>query len=209
MPSLVEYLAPLSPPVWATTEQVYMWENKAVMPTLTTSVAAMYWSRMTVLFGPDSYDNQHYNVTPPAWNDEVNYITPDTLLSNRQTIDPSWALYVVLVTQPILITLILVTSFVLSYFSIVDGSNFGIVAILAGVRTDTLKILEGASFSGTLQKPVGVQISRTTAESEKEPRIEYRFYDDGSAPKSSFTATLRNRFNARKKVGYHQISHVA
>lgn len=65
-PSLVEYLAPLSPPAWATTEQVYKWGDTSVMPTFTTSVAAMYWSRMTVLFGPDSYVNQDYNATLPA-----------------------------------------------------------------------------------------------------------------------------------------------
>lgn len=204
-PSLVEYLAPLSPPARATTEQVYKWEDTSVMPTFTTSVAAMYWSRMTVLFGPDSYVNQDYNATLPAWNDEVNYAAPDTLLSNRRTMHPSWALYVVLATQPILITLILVASFVPSHFSAVDGSNLGIVALFAGVRTETLKLLEGASFSGTLKKPLSVRINRITAKSERQPQIEYHFYDDGSLPKPSFTATLRNRFNTRKNIGYHQI----
>ena len=204
-PSLVEYLAPLSPPGWATTEQVYKWEDTSVMPTFTTCVAAMYWSRMTVLFGPDSYVNQDYHVTLPAWNDEVNYTAPEILLSNRRTMHPSWALYAVLATQPILITLILMASFVLSHFSAVDGSTFGIIAILAGVRTETLKLLEGASFSGTLKKPVSVQITKITTESEKQPQIEYHFYDDDSLPKPSFTATLRNRFKARKNMGYDQI----
>ena len=205
MPSLVEYLAPLSPPVWDTTEQVYQW-GTSLMPTFTTTVAAMYWSRITVLFGTDSYDNQHYNTTRPAWDDEVNYPRPDTLLSNRRTMHPSWALYVVLATQPILISLILVASFVLSRFSAVDGSSFGIVAILAGVRAETLKLLKGASFSGTLKKPVSIQIDKITTESEKQPQIEYYFYDDGSFPKPSFTANLRNRFNVRKSTGYHQIN---
>ena len=204
-PSLVEYLAPLSPPAWNTTPQVYRWEDTSVMPTFTTSVAAMYWSRTTVLFGPDSYDNQDYHTTLPAWNDEVNYTAPDTLLSNRRTMRPSWALYTVLAIQPLLITFIFVATFILSHFSAVDSTSFGIIAILAGVRTETLKLFEGASFSGTLQKPVSVQISETTTKSEKQPQIEYYFYDDGSLTKASFTATLRNRFMTRRKSGYHQI----
>ena len=74
----------------------------------------------------------------------------------------SWALYVVLGVQPVLISVILIASFVLSYFSAVDGYNFSIIAILAGVRTETLKLFEGASFSGTLKKPVGIRIDNLT-----------------------------------------------
>ena len=118
---------------------------------------------------------------------------------------PSWALYTVLAIQPILITLIFIATFVLSYFSAVNGTNFGIISILAGVRTETLKLFEGASFSGTLQKPVSVQISEITMKNEKEPQIEYYFYDDGSVSKPSFTATLRSRFITRKRTGYHKI----
>ena len=206
-PSLVEYLAPLSPAIWDTTVQgVYHSENPWLMPTFTTTVAAMYWLRITVLFGPDSYSNQRYNTTPPAWNDEVNYTTPDTLLSNRRTMSPSWALYAVLIFQPILISLIFVTSFVLSQFSAVDGGSFGIIAILAGVRTETLKLLDGASFSGTLTKPVSVQIDEVTKNSEEQPQIEYSFYDDGNSPKPSFIATLRKRFANRNNIDYHQIN---
>ena len=205
MPSLVEYLAPFSPPSWNASAQVYRLEDTSLMPTFTTSVAAMYWSRMTVLFGPDSYDNQDYHTPLPAWNDEVNYTVSDTLLSNRQTMNPSWALYALLVIQPLLTTLIFVATFVLGHFSAVHGTNFGIISILAGVRTETLKIFEGASFSGTLQKPVTVQISEITTRSEKQPQIEYYFYDDGSLPQPSFTETLRNRFITRKTTGYHKI----
>ena len=179
----------------------------------------MYWSRTTVLFGPDSYDNQHYkNVTPPWWNDEVNYTAPDTLLSNRQTLNPSWALYVVLATQPILLSLALLASFIVRHFSNLDASNFGIVAVLAGVRPESLKLFDGASVSGTLTRPVGVRIDPippTTTESAKQqpPRIEYSFFrdddDDGCRPQkpSTITTTLRHRFHTGggKEIGYHRI----
>ena len=90
MPSLAEYLAPLSTPIDSnpTEQNVYEWKNQWLMSTFTNTIAAMYWSRLTALFGPDN------SATSPEYNDEVNYTIPDTLLSNRQTMDPSWALYV-------------------------------------------------------------------------------------------------------------------
>ena len=208
MPSLAEYLAPLSTPKDSngTEQDVYEWGNQWLMSTFTTTVAAMYWSRVTALFGSDAY-----NGTLPPWHDEVNYTVTDTLLSNRQTLHPSWGLYVVLGVQPVLISLIFIASFDLSYFSAVDGSNFGIIAILAGVRAETLKLFHGASFSGTLKKPVGIYIDRVTTRQEKEPQIEYSFYDDdGSSSKPSNKATLRDRFvpsgfDARKNTGYYKI----
>lgn len=208
MPSLAEYLAPLSTPssAAATEQNVYEWGNQWLMSTFTTTVAGMYWSRLTALLGPDSY----VNGTIPAYNDEVNYTIPDTLLSNRQTMNPSWALYVVLGVQPVLISFIFIASFVLSYFSAVDGGNFGIIAILAGARTETLKLFDGASFSGTLKKPVGIQIDTITTRHENEPQIEYAFYDDDIPPKPSATATWRHhfmpsRFDTRKNTGYHKV----
>ena len=86
MPSLAEYLAPLSMPrnATATEQDVYERGNQWLMSTFATTVAAMYWSRVTALFGPDNY-----NGTLPVWNDEVNYTIPDTLLSNRPIMDLS------------------------------------------------------------------------------------------------------------------------
>ena len=112
--------------------------------------------------------------------------------------------------QPVLISVIFIASFVLSYFSAVDGNNFGIIAVLAGVRTETLKLFEGASFSGTLKKPVGIRIDTLTTRKDNEPRIEYSFYDDGGPPKPSRTATLRDRFvpsrfDTRRNTGYQQV----
>ena len=55
----------------------------------------------------------------------------DTLLKRRQPSDPSCALYVVLAIQPIVVSLIVVASFVLSHSSAVSGSIFDIIAVLA------------------------------------------------------------------------------
>ena len=100
----------------------------------------------------------------------TNATLPFIMLSSRQTMDPSWALYVVLGVQPVLLTLIFAASFALSYFSAVDGGNFGIIGILAGVRTETLKLFNGASFSGTLARPIGMKIDTMTSRREKEPQ---------------------------------------
>ena len=204
-PSLAEYLAPLSTPnnTVATEQNVYEWGNQWLMSIFTTTVAGMYWSRLTALSGPDNF----MNGTISAENNEVSYTVPDTLLSNRQTMNPSWALYVVLAVQPAVVTVIFIASFVLSYFSAVDGGSFGIIAILAGVRTETLKLFEGASYSGTLKKPVNIQIDTVTTGHRNKPQIEYAFHDDGHPPKPSTTADyfLPSRFGTRKNTGYHKV----
>ena len=206
MPSLAEYLAPLSTPIdFDPTEQnVYEWSNQWLMSTFTTTIAAMYWSRLTALFGPDN------SATSPEYNDEVNYTLPDTLLSSRQTMDPSWDLYIVLGVQPVLLTVISIASFALSYSSAVDGGNFGIIAILAGVRTETLKFFNGASFSSTLTRPIGMKIDTMTSRREKEPQTQYAFFDDGIRRKSFGAASLKRRFTSsrfdmRGNTGYQQI----
>ncbi|KAM0795158.1 hypothetical protein BDR22DRAFT_826265 [Usnea florida] len=206
MPSLAEYLAPLSTPIDSdpTEQNVYEWSNQWLMSTFTTTIAAMYWSRLTALFGPDN------SATSPEYNAKVNCTIPDTLLSNRQTMDPSWGLYVVLGVQPVLLTLVFIAGFALSHFSAVDGGNFGIIAILAGVRTETLKLFNGASFSGTLTKPIGMKIETMTSRREKEPQNQYSFIDDGVRRESFGAASLKRRFTSsrfdmRGNTGYQQI----
>lgn len=207
MPTPAEYLAPLSTPIDApeAEQNVYEWRNPWLMSTFTTTVAAMYWSRATARFAPDNY-----NGILPAFNDEIDYTIPDTLLSNRPTMDPSWALYVVLGVQPVLISLIFIASFVLSYFLAIDGGSFGIIALLAGVRTETLKLFDGASYSGMLKRPIGLRIDRVSTREERELQIEYSFYDEGSPSKPSTIANLRHRFapsrfRTRKNTGYHKV----
>ena len=146
MPSLAEFLAPLSMPsdaLPATEQNVYESGNQWLMSTFTTAVAAMYWSRVTALSGPDSFNNDG---TFPRWINEVSYTVFDTLLSTMQTMHPSWALYAVLGVQPVLISVIFIASFVLSSFSAINSSNFGIIAVLTEVRTETLKLSRERRF---------------------------------------------------------------
>ncbi|MCJ1460318.1 hypothetical protein MMC28_010697 [Mycoblastus sanguinarius] len=197
LPILVELLAPFSTSSSASPsdQDVYNWDNQWLVPTFTTVVAAMYWSRATALIG---FDNSAYYNDDPAILNEVYYQLPDTLLSTRQTMNVSWTLYFVLVIQPVLVTLVFLASLILSFSpaSKVDGGNFGIIAILAGVQKDTLKLFDGASFSGVLKKPVRMDIRHGSklmaTERDKGPQYEYFFEDDGKSY-GSLTAALRRR----------------
>jgi hypothetical protein len=54
--------------------------------------------------------------------------------------------------------------------------DFCLVSVLAGVDKDSLKLLEGASFSGKLDRPMRLQITaleETSASGERLPRLEY------------------------------------
>ena len=70
--------------------------------------------------------------------------------------NPSWILYVVLACQPIL-TIIIVLACLLMYHAPVDN-GFRMIAVLAGARVESLRIPEGASFSGKLSKPLRMRI---------------------------------------------------
>lgn len=174
--TLVEYLAPLSTGI-TEPKEVYNQGNSWRMSIFTTVVAGMYWSRFTALFG---YDNPSvFSTAPQSDRDEIYYHLPDTLISSRPTLVPDWKLYFVLAIFPVLATLMFSTTIVLSFFSHIDGGNFGIIALLGGVEKETLKIFDGASFSGELQKPVFMQVkplrSTMNAERREVPQNRYIF----------------------------------
>lgn len=145
IPTLIEYLGPFS-----RERATSPW----LLPTTTSVVAAMYWSRATAIHG---YYSWATNPDPTAYQrPELYYQLNDTIMSTRPTMSTSGTLYLVLALQPILTTLIVVASLFV-YRTPVDG-GFGLVALLAGVRIDTLMLLQGASFSGILDKPLPVKI---------------------------------------------------
>jgi len=174
--TLVEYLAPLSSGI-TELKEVYNQGNPRRISTFTTVIAGMYWSRFTALMG---YDNPSvFSVAPQSVQDEIYYHLNDTLISSKPTLVPDWKLYSVLAVFPVLATLIFLAKVVLSFFSHIDGGNFGIIALLGGVQKETLKIFDGASFSGALQKPVFMQVkpmrSITNAEGREVPQNQYIF----------------------------------
>ena len=68
----------------------------------------------------------------------------------------SHLLYFTLAVYPILTTILFVTAICLH--SVPLDSGFGMIALVAGVRTESLRLLEGASKSGKLHKPIRVTI---------------------------------------------------
>ena len=125
-----------------------------LLPTFTTTVAAMYWSRITSLNGYYSIPGgRGANLTDP----QLYYQAADTIVSTRVTMDPSWILYLILAIQPVLVLLLFLTGLAFSKTPL-DG-GFSIVAILAGVKSERLNLLQGASLSGRLSDPVRMQIA--------------------------------------------------
>ncbi|KAI4159057.1 MAG: hypothetical protein LQ342_006903 [Letrouitia transgressa] len=173
--TLVEYLAPLSTDK-TERKEVYVKSNSWRMSIFTTVVAGMYWSRSTAFMG---YDNPSiFGNRPQEVQDEIYYHLSDTLLSARLTLMPDWKLYFVLAVFPVLTTFIFLVNLTMSFFSHIDGGNF-IIALLGGVEKESLKIFDGASFSGVLQKPVFMQVkplrSKMNAEGHEVPQNQYIF----------------------------------
>ncbi|KAL9614154.1 MAG: hypothetical protein Q9167_001364 [Letrouitia subvulpina] len=177
--TLVEFLAQLST---GKTErkEVYVKGNPWRMSIFTTVVAGMYWSRSTAFMG---YDNPSiFDIRPQRVQDEIYYHLSDTLISFRSTLQPDWKLYFVLAVFPVLATFILLINLVMSFFSHIDGGNFGVIALLGGVEKESLKIFDGASYSGALQKPVLMQVKPLSpimnAERREVPQNQYIFSVD-------------------------------
>ena len=170
MPTLSEFLG-----AFATKRDTSEW----LYPTFTTAVAAMYWSRMTAIhsyydWGPDkSLDptNDPYHLQ----RSEVYYHVNDNIVSTRIIMDPSWIPYLVLAFQPVLAVILFVTA--LTFYQTPMDGGFSMVAVLSGVRKESLKLLEGASLSGRLSRLVRMKIAVRELVSvpgkSEPPEIEY------------------------------------
>ena len=141
----------------------------------------MYWSRTASLNGVIDPDNEaKWALGDPTEyrKSDVYYQANDTLVSLRPAMKASWGLYIVLACQPVLTILFVLTSLFLCRDPISDG--FGLIAILAGAKFESLRLLKGASFSGKLDYPVRMQIvahNDVTSEDygKPKPRNEYIF----------------------------------
>ena len=118
-----------------------LYQSPMTIPTFTAVVSAMYWSR-TVAQATKHFD--------------LDYSVDTHVQSSRQAMNTPTGLYIVLACQPALTFLMVITS--LAFHKAPIHRGFGMIAILAGVRTDTLKLIKGASFSGKLSKPVQMKI---------------------------------------------------
>ncbi|CAF9923703.1 hypothetical protein IMSHALPRED_005996 [Imshaugia aleurites] len=171
LPTLLEFLQP-----FAFARNQSRW----LVPTFTTMVAGMYWSRVTSLDGYQGWGSNKtvYNNSDPSSPQRADFYYPlnDTIVSFRPAMNPTWTLYGLLACQPILVILIVAACLIMNHAPV--GNGFGMVAILAGARAESLRLLEGASFSGNLKRPLRMRIlvHDTNSTGEIEPlRNEYVF----------------------------------
>lgn len=153
MTSLTEHLGPFT--------QGSRKNSPWLMPASCTVFAGMYWSRVTA-FNVDTLwgDNTTTDAASSTGRSEsasLYYHVRDIVVSSRSTMNPSPLLYLVLAVFPALTTLLFICTLLLRNIPL--DSGFGTIALLAGVRTETLKILKGASRSGKLKKPIQLSIS--------------------------------------------------
>lgn len=196
LPILSEYLGPFA---------VSRNESQWLFPTLTTVVAGMYWSRMTGENGFYSWGpNPSVDVPPSNANhskrSDVYYYVPDHIRSTRPTMHATWVLYFVLTVQPFLTLALFVAA--LSYYQAPLDSGFGMIAILAGARHETLKLLWGASMSGKTSEPVRMKIAVddpvTTTGKNAPPEIEYIIGGEGENESLSHALRYRDPYFANK-----------
>ena len=174
VPSFVEYLAPFT-----ASRQQSVW----LIPTFTTIVNGVFWSRALALnyvggCGPNKSIPIDSNPNDILTTD-LCYHIDDYVLSARPAMNTSPWLFIALSVQPALTIAFLFAS--LSMYSTPLDRGFGMIALLAGVRTKTLKLLQGASFSGELNQRLRVKIAVQDCITEKGhtiPRNEYILGDD-------------------------------
>ena len=167
LPILTEYLLRWGTH-WNSTLDIWLppkpqWDPWLI-PSYTTVVASMYWSRMAAKLGyynwpskdpsmPDLRD-KHVLVN----HSEIYYTPTDEkfILHVPVISQRSWLLYFTLAFQPGLCVIMFLIGFI-QYDSPLDN-NFGMIPILAGVWTSSLPLLKGASISGRLKKPLPLTI---------------------------------------------------
>ena len=154
MPSLAEYLG-----IFTTPERN---GSHWLLPATCTIFAGIYWSRiaafttMSLWSTNSSIEGSILDPSHKSTSSDTYYHVIDRATSSRRTMNASHLLYFILAIYPILIALLFATAVFLH--SVPLDSGFGIVALLAGVRVETLGLLKGASKSGQLHKPIRVMI---------------------------------------------------
>lgn len=154
MPTLSEYLAPFT----TAGRNGSHW----LLPATCTIFAGMYWSRIaafttvTLWSTNSSMEQDIPNPSHQNTSSDTYYHVIDSAMSSRRTMNASYLLYFTLAIYPILTTLFFATAVLLH--SVPLDSGFGTIALLAGVRVETLRLLKGASKSGRLHKPIHVTI---------------------------------------------------
>jgi len=147
---------------------------------MATAVAAMLWSRMTILKGAA---NLVVTNAAPLWIDnmgnetnltfgDVGIIYPvnDTVEYIRPTLNKSGWLYFILAINPIL--MLVMMGLTALFYSALLSNGFEITSILSGVNRPSLDILSGAALSGDLARSIKLVIN--TYQNGDTGTIEYK-----------------------------------
>jgi hypothetical protein len=188
MPSLMETLATFSGGGNGNRGNHSSW----MIPSMTTSVAAMLWARVTTINIPDSFNSGEVNMSAYGWTTasgtrltygDIDIVYPvnetaQSIFYTRPTLQKSGLLYLIFAVQPLLIVIVLGLTALLHSSPL--SSGFGLVSILSGVRHETLHSLAGASLSGELSQPV--KLIMTPIKNGQTGVIEYRTEEVLKAP---------------------------
>lgn len=127
-----------------------------LIPSLTTSVASMFWARMIYMNPTDRWYPEMYY--PPS---------NETIWSTRATLKAGWALYLTLSVHPAISTVMLFL--ICLWYKTPIGKDFGLISVLSGIDRADLDELHGATLSGTLME----EIHMGTVVENNPPRIRY------------------------------------
>ncbi|KAI0857302.1 hypothetical protein F4860DRAFT_490160 [Xylaria cubensis] len=150
------------------------------------TIAAMVWGRIIGIDQSKDQDpasianSQSALASGGATNADIGFVYPamnELVYYIRPTLRKSVALYFILALQPFLVMICLVTAFALQSTPI--GRGFGLAAILAGINSQTLGLLEGATLSGKLSRDVKL-VARPLhpLHDDSKPKIEYTIVED-------------------------------
>ena len=154
MPSLVEFMG-----VFATARNQSEWK----IPYLATGIAAMLWSRISMITSPSNlarfngtptftYSREFIDYNVSYADAGIIYPVNDTAVYIRPTLHKSGWLYFVLAIQPLL-TLVSLLVIAAMHSTPVD-EGFGMISILSGINPECLQHLSGAALSGGLVNDV-------------------------------------------------------
>lgn len=182
---LMEVLGP-----YATIRNQSSW----LMPTMSTTVATMMWSKVTSLNGistrPTSLTDRYTGPSHKSYSTNqtgIYYVVDDSAVSTRPTLLKSGWLYLVFAAQPLIGLTMFVLIIVLHSTPI--GKGFGLVSLLAGMDRDSLDKLHGASFSGELERRAQVRIA-TEYSSAGKGVVVYHIGDGKTKQRSKLTAGI-------------------
>ena len=164
---------------------------------MATGMAAMVWSRITVLNSAENLvDQDPLPLHKPLWRmesgpdltyEDVGLLYPvnDYVLYIRPTLRTSVWLYLVLAIQPLLIVMTL--GLALMFYSTSLDKGFGLISILSGINARSLDRLTGAALSGKLTRSVKLVIQ--TIQDDQKGAIEYHVDLPSVAPQNGKLAS--------------------